>query len=267
MQKTVLITGVSSGIGEATAKALAEAGYRVFGGARNPDKVRPVPGIELVAMDICDDAQVREAVAHVFQKAGRIDIVINNAGVSLVGPVEAASDSEAQALFDTNLFGALRVMRAVLPVMRAQRAGLIVNVSSVLGFLPAPFMGLYASSKHALEGLSESLDHEVRGFGVRVMLIEPGFTSTSLDTNARQSQEHIPAYAEAFLGTVAAVQKQVAGGAAPSAVAARILAAIEGKYQMRHPADRGAKLLSILRRFAPAAPVDKGIRKTFGLNP
>ncbi|WP_340266102.1 oxidoreductase [Sphingobium mellinum] len=265
MQKTVLITGVSSGIGAATAKALAEGGYRVFGGARNPDKVRPVPGIELVAMDVCNDAQVREAVAHVFQKAGRIDIVINNAGVSLVGPVEAASDSEAQALFDTNLFGALRVMRAVLPVMRAQRASLIVNVSSVLGFLPAPFMGLYASSKFALEGLSESLDHEVRGFGVRVMLVEPNFTSTSLDTNAWQSKEHIPAYTGAFLDTVDAVKKQVAGGTAPAAVAARIVAAIEGKYQMRHPADRGAKLLSILRRFAPAAPVDKGIRKTFGL--
>lgn len=265
MQKTVLITGVSSGIGEATAKALAEAGYRVFGGARNPDRVRPVPGVELVEMDVCNDAQVRQAVAIVLEKAGRIDIAINNAGVSLVGPVEAASDSEAQALFDTNLFGPLRVMRAMLPAMRAQRSGLIVNVSSVLGFLPAPFMGLYASSKHALEGLSESLDHEVRGFGVRVMLVEPNFTSTSLDTNAWQSQEHITAYAEAFVGTVAAIQKQIAGGTTPPAVAARILAAIEGKYRMRQPADRGAKLLSILRRFAPAAPVDKGIRSTFGL--
>lgn len=267
MQKSVLITDVSSGIGEATAKALAETGYRVFGGARNPDRVCSVPGIELVEMDVCNDAQVRQAVAHMFDKAGRIHIVINNAGVSLVGPVEATSDSEAHALFDTNLFGALRVMRAVLPVMRAQRAGLIVNISSVLGFLPAPFMGLYASSKYALEGLSETLDHEVRGFGVRVMLVEPGFTSTSLDTNAWQAHEQIPAYAAALTDTVAAIQKQVAGGTAPSAVAARILAAIEGRYRMRHPADRGAKLLSSLRRFAPAAPVDKGIRSTFGLKP
>lgn len=130
MQKTVLITGVSSGIGEATAKALAEAGYRVFGGARDPDNVRPVPGIELVTMDVRNDEQVREAVSYLFEKAGRIDIVINNAGVSLVGPIEAASDSEAQALFDTNLFGALRVIRAVLPVMRMQRAGLIVRCSA-----------------------------------------------------------------------------------------------------------------------------------------
>lgn len=100
---------------------------------------------------------------------------------------------------------------------------------------------------------------------MRVMLVEPGFTSTSLDTNAWQSQEHIPAYATALTNTVAAIQNQVAGGTAPSAVAARIVSAIEGKYRMRHPTDRGAKLLSVLRRFAPAAQVDKGIRSTFGL--
>ena len=126
-------------------------------------------------------------------------------------------------------------------------------------------MGLYASSKHALEGLSESLDHEVRDFGVRVMWVEPNFTSTSLGTNAWQSLEPIPAYAEALQGTLDAIQKQVAGGTEPSAVAARILAAIGGRYRMRHPADRGAKLLNILQRFAPAAPVDKGIRKTSAL--
>lgn len=265
MQKTVLITGVSSGIGQATAAALAAAGYRVFGGARSPEKVAPSPGVELVRMDVADDEQVRLAVEAVLNAAGRIDIVINNAGVSLVGPVEAASDSEAQALFDTNLFGPLRVMRAVLPAMRAQKSGLIVNVSSVLGFLPAPFMGLYASSKHALEGLSESLDHEVREFGIRVMLVEPNFTSTSLDTNAQQSQTQIPAYADQLANTIAAIETQVGNGTAPAAVAARIAAAITGTYRMRHPAGKGARMLSILRRFAPAAPVDNGIRSTFGL--
>lgn len=265
MQKVVLITGVSSGIGEATAKALAKAGYRVFGGVRNPAKVAPIPGVELLALDICDDEQVRRGVGQVLEKAGRIDIAINNAGTSLLGPVEAASDAEAQTLFDTNVFGALRVMRAVLPAMRGQQSGLIVNVSSVLGFLPAPFMGLYASTKHALEGLSESLDHEVREFGIRVMLVEPNFTNTRLDTNAAQTQASIPAYADALSQATDAILKQVTAGAAPSAVAARILAAIGGKYRMRHPADRSAKLLTILRRFAPAAPVDKGIRSTFGL--
>lgn len=265
MQKTVLITGVSSGIGEATATALAEAGYRVFGGARTPAKVRPIPNVELLELDVRNNAQVQLAVEHVIEKAGRIDIVINNAGTSLIGPVEATSDAEAQALFDTNLFGALRVMRAVLPAMRGQKSGLIINISSVLGFLPAPFMGLYASSKHALEGLSESLDHEVRGFGVRVILVEPNFTKTRLDTNSAQTEANIPEYAEALIRTNGALQKQVAGGAAPSAVADRILSAIKGKYRTRQPAGKGAKLLSILRRFAPASQVDKGIRSTFAL--
>lgn len=267
MQKTVLITGVSSGIGQATAAALAQAGYRVFGGARTPARVAPTPGVDLLQLDVGDDEQVRNAVDHVLATTGRIDILVNNAGVSLVGPVEAASDSEAQALFDTNVFGPLRVMRAVLPAMRQQGSGLIVNVSSVLGFLPAPYMGLYASSKHALEGLSESLDHEVRGFGVRVMLIEPNFTSTSLDTNSPRSQTDIPAYANQLTKSIAAIETQVATGSAPAVVASRIVSAITGNYRMRHPAGSGAKLLSLLRRFAPAAPVDNGIRATFGLKP
>ncbi|HUD92568.1 oxidoreductase [Sphingobium sp.] len=265
MTKTVLITGVSSGIGEATAIALAQAGYRVFGGVRTPAKVDLLPGVEFVELDVRNDEQVRQAVGQVFEKAGRIDIVINNAGVSLIGPVEAASDTEAQALFDTNLFGVLRVMRAVLPGMRRQKSGLIVNISSVLGFLPAPFMGLYASSKHALEGLSESLDHEVRGFGIRVMLVEPGFTSTRLDSNATRVETIIPDYIAALTQATVALQKQVSAGTRPTAVADRILSAIGGKYRMRHTADRSAKLLSILRRFAPAASVDKGVRSTFGL--
>lgn len=267
MQKIVLITGVSSGIGEATAAALAHAGYRVFGGARTPAHVLPIPGVEVLELDVRKDEQARHAVDLVLEKAGRIDILINNAGVSLIGPVEATSDAEAQALFDTNLFGALRVMRAVLPAMRQQQSGLILNISSVLGFLPAPFMGLYASSKHALEGLSESLDHEVRGFGVRVMLVQPAFTNTRLDTNAQQTRISLPAYADALSRTLEAVQKQVAAGEAPSTVAGKIMAAISGAYRMRHPANSSARMLAFLRRFAPAGAVDKGIRSTFGLKP
>lgn len=265
MQKTVLITGASSGIGEATAIALAEAGYRVFGGARRPAKARQIPNVELIELDVRNETQIRHAIDHVLDETGRIDIVVNNAGVSLVGPVEATSDAEAHALFDTNVFGVLRVTRAALPAMRGQKSGLIINISSVLGFLPAPFLGLYASSKHALEGLSESLDHEVRNFGVRVVLIEPNFTNTKLDTNATQTDATIPAYADSLAQTVDALQQQIATGAAPSVVAARILKAIESKYRMRQPTDRSAKLLSILRRFAPASQVDKGIRSTFGL--
>lgn len=263
-KKVVLVTGVTSGIGEATAKALSQAGYRVFGGARSPAKAANAPG-EIVQLDVRDEDSVEACVDTVLDKAGRIDILINNAGVSLVGPVEATSVAEARDLFDTNVFGVLRMARAVLPAMRRQKSGLILNVSSVLGFLPAPFMGLYSSSKHALEGLSESLDHEVRPFGVRVALLEPSFTRTKLDTNAAQTLETIDAYADALSRSTAAVVRQVREAPTPDAVAAKILQVVAGEHRMRQPADSRAKLLSVLRRFAPAKQVDKSLRQAFGL--
>ena len=138
-------------------------------------------------------------------RAGRIDVLINNAGVNLVGAVEETSIGQAQALFDTNVIGVLRMIQAVLPGMRRQGAGLIVNISSILGFMPAPFMGVYASTKHAIEGLSESLDHEVRAFGIRVVLIEPHYTRTNLDASAAQAEGRIDAYAAQRHRTAAAI--------------------------------------------------------------
>ncbi|CAG4897083.1 oxidoreductase [Paraburkholderia gardini] len=261
----VLITGASSGIGDATARTLAGAGYRVFGGVRRPEAAATVPGVEYVGMDVRDDASVVLAVSKVIEKAGRIDIVINNAGVSLVGPVEATSDAEAKALFDVNVFGVLRVMRAVLPSMRSNRSGLVLNISSVLGFLPAPYMGLYASSKHALEGLSESLDHEVRVFGVRVVLVEPSFSRTNLDTNATQTQVVIEEYAAACAHSVNAVRQQISDAPPPDEVARKILSIVRGTYRLRQPADGRARVLSLLRRFAPFGQVDKSLRRAFGL--
>lgn len=265
MQKVVLITGVSSGIGEASARALAKAGYRVFGGVRTPEKVRAAPGVELVRLDVRDEASVQAAVAEVLQRGHRIDVLINNAGVSLVGPVEATSVEEARSLFDANVFGVLRMVRAVLPGMRQNRSGLIINLSSVLGFLPAPFMGLYAASKHALEGMSETLDHEVRGFGVRVVLVEPSFTKTKLDTSATRTATQIPDYASELRASMKAVQRQVETAPDAEIVAQKIVGILKGTYRLRQPADGRAKLLSVLRRFAPAKQVDKSLRGAFGL--
>lgn len=264
-KKIVLITGASSGIGDATARTLSGAGYRVFGGVRRPDTVDAAPGVEYVQMDVQSETSVTSAVNFVLEKAGRIDILINNAGVSLVGPVEATSDTEAKALFDVNVFGVLRAMRTVLPSMRNNRSGLVVNISSVLGFLPAPFMGIYASSKHALEGLSESLDHEVRSLGIRVVLVEPSFTRTKLDTNATRTLAVIDDYATALANSVDAVQQQVNSAPLPGEVAKKVHSIIEGTCQLRQPADGRAKLLSFLRRFAPFTQVDKSLRRAFGL--
>ena len=255
-QKVVLITGASTGIGRATAKLLASKGYQVYGGVRSPESVESLPGVELVRVDVRDDVTVAAGVEAVLRKAGRIDVLVNNAGFNLVGAVEETSIEQAQALFDTNVFGVLRMMRAVLPAMRRERSGLIINVSSVLGFLPAPFMGLYASSKHAVEGLSESLDHEVRGLGIRVTLVE---------SNSQRAADPVEAYSEQSGRTAAAIAGKLKMAPPPESVAQTILRAIESNFQLRHPAGTEARLLSVVRRFMPASMVDKSLRSQFGL--
>lgn len=264
--KVVIVTGVSSGIGQATAALFAKRGCRVFGTVRNLAKSQAINGVTLIEMDIRDDESVRKAIAQIHFHTQRIDVLVNSAGITLVGATEETSVDEAKTLFDTNLFGMLRVTQAVLPHMREQHAGRIVNVSSVLGFLPAPFMGLYSASKHAVEGMSETMDHEVRRFGVRVTLVEPSFTRTNLDLNAPEAASRIPAYDADRAGVVAAIQKSVKAAPAPDGVAATVVDAALGSWKMRKTPKGEASLLSKLRRFMPAAPVDSSLRKTFGLS-
>ena len=164
--KVAIVTGASTGIGQASAKALHQAGFRVFGTSRRA--VASISeGIAMIICDVTDDASVKKAVEKILDTTGRIDVLVNSAGIGLLGGAEESSVSQAQALFDVNLFGVIRVTNAVLPAMRNQKAGRIINISSVLGLIPAPFSALYSSTKHALEGYSESLDHEVRSFGIR----------------------------------------------------------------------------------------------------
>ena len=193
-------------------------------------------------------------------------MLVNSAGGTLLGAAEETSIAEAAALFDTNLFGLLRTMRAVLPHMREQRSGRIVNVSSVLGFLPAPYMALYSASKHAVEGVSETLDHEVRQFGIRVTLVEPSFTKTNLDLNAPQTACRISDYDNERGIVSQAIQKNVQKAPGPDGVATTIVDAALGAWKMRHTPKGEASLLARLRRFMPAGPVGKGLRKTFGLS-
>ena len=263
--KVVLITGVSSGIGRAAATKFAEQGCRVFGTVRNPVKAQAIPGVTLIEMDIRDDASIERGIQTIIAQAKRIDVLVNSAGVTLLGAAEETSITEAQTLFDTNLFGILRTTKAVLPHMRAQRSGRIVNVSSVVGFLCSPYMSLYSASKYAVEGLSESLDHEVRQFGIRVALVEPSFTKTNLDLNAPQTAARIPDYSKELAIVTKAIQNNVHKAPAPEGVAATMVNAALGPWKMRHTPKGEASLLYKLRRFMPAAPVEKGLRKTFGL--
>jgi NAD(P)-dependent dehydrogenase (short-subunit alcohol dehydrogenase family) len=261
----VVVTGVSSGIGRVAAEKFAKRGCQVFGTVRSIAKTKPLPGVELVEMDVRDDASVHLGMQSIIARAKRIDVLVNNAGVTLTGAVEETATTEAASLFDTNLFGILRTAQAVLPHMRAQRSGRIVNLSSVLGFLPAPYMGLYSASKHAVEGLSETLDHEVRQFGIRVTLVEPAFTKTNLDINSPHAKSKIADY-DRERGLVSrSVTNSVSGAPEPDSVADTIVEAALGTWRMRRTPAGQASLLSKLRRFMPAGPVDSSLRKSFGL--
>jgi NAD(P)-dependent dehydrogenase (short-subunit alcohol dehydrogenase family) len=199
----VVITGCSSGFGLLTALLFARRGDRVFATLRTPAKAGPLTRaveterlpITILPLDVCDPASVDAAVAAVRADAGRIDVVVNNAGIECRSSIEDADDEDVRRQFETNVFGPLRVIRAVLPTMRAQRAGTIVNVSSIAGIVSRPYGGLYSASKHALEAISEALHYEVQPFGIRVILVEPGQYGTSLLDNAYHGRRFTPASA------------------------------------------------------------------------
>ncbi len=263
--EVVLVTGVSSGIGRETAKAFLKRGCEVYGTVRNLEKAEPIAAVKLIEMDIRDELSIQHGIDYIIAITGRIDVLVNSAGVTLLGATEESSVAEGQTLFDTNVWGMLRTIQAVLPHMRQQKSGRIVNISSVLGFLPAPYMGLYSASKHALEGLSETLDHEVRKFGVRVCLVEPSFTKTNMDANAPLATSLISAY-DSERGIVSqAIQNNVSKAPDPDGVANTVVEAALGSWKMRHTPKGEASLLRKLRRFMPVVPVEKGIRKTFGM--
>jgi NAD(P)-dependent dehydrogenase (short-subunit alcohol dehydrogenase family) len=263
--RIAVVTGVSSGIGRATAAELARRGFRVFGTVRAAGNVE-LPGVEQVVVDVRDDASVQRGFDEILAKAGRIDVLVNNAGSSIVGAIEETDTAQARDLFDVNFFGAVRATRAVLPTMRAQRSGRIVFVSSVLGFLPAPYMGFYAASKHALEGYAESLDHEVRGLGVHAILIEPTFMKTRLDRNSAVAAQRIGDYEDTRARVGANINASVASGGDPSTVAAVIAGALADEHpRVRYPVGKGAGKLAKLRSFLPARMFDRGFRKQFRL--
>lgn len=177
--KVVLVTGASSGLGYATAETLSELGHRVYGTSRSSSaSIRT--HWPMLTLDVCSDASVRSCVADVLAREGRIDVLINNAGHAFVGAVEESLLDSAKAQFEVNFFGALRVMLEVLPGMRAQGSGHIINMSSLAGAVPFPFLGIYGASKHALEALSESLEYELDDTGIHVTLTEPDGMQTSI---------------------------------------------------------------------------------------
>ena len=260
-----LVTGASSGIGRATARALQSAGFRVLGTSRRV-AAECSDGVTMLACDVTDDEFVAKLVDRVLAEAGRIDLLVNNAGIGLLGGAEESSTEQAQALFDVNVFGVLRVTSAVLPAMRRQRKGRIINLSSVLGLIPAPYSALYASTKHAIEGYSESLDHELRTFGIRVVLVEPAYTRTSFEENLVRPDRLLDIYNSARAGMNGVLRKAIETGDTPEVVAETILkAATASVPRRRYAAGKMARQVSFLRRFVPEFAFDKSLRKQNGL--
>jgi short-subunit dehydrogenase len=263
--KTAIVTGASTGIGRASAEALARAGFTVFGTSRRPVMDGP-RGVSMLACDVTDDASVKALVAAVLAQAGQIDLLVNNAGLGLVGGAEESSVSQVQALFDVNVFGVIRVTNAVLPAMRRRREGRIINLSSILGLVPAPYSAHYAATKHAIEGYSESLDHELRAFNIRVAVIEPAGTRTVFEQNTFQPDAVLSDYDQARTGAQALLRDQMATADSPEVVAETVVtAATATQLRRRYTAGKVARQVSLLRRFAPADTFDKVLRKEMRL--
>ena len=262
-----LVTGASSGIGEATAERLALAGYKVYGTSR-----RRAPAgqrsFEMLPLDVTSDESVEAAVREVMRLDGRIDLLVNNAGFSIApAGAEESSMAQARSIFDTNFFGIVRMTRAVVPHMRRQGAGRIINIGSVLGFLPAPYMALYAATKHAIEGYSESLDHELRTRGIRVSVIEPAYTKTQFDANLLEADAKLEEYREVRAALTRKLKEVLASADEPGIVADVVLeAASAARPKLRYTAGRIASRVRLLRRFAPAGVLDSGIRKDLQLD-
>ncbi|MDW4908514.1 oxidoreductase [Streptomyces sp. ADMS] len=257
-----LVTGASSGIGKAAALALVAAGFDVVGTSRDTSRVTPLDGVTFLGLDVASDASVSAAVQEVSERFGRIDVLVNNAGVGSMGAAEETSVEQAQSVFDTNVFGVMRMVNEVLPYMRAQRRGRIINISSVLGFLPQPYMAAYAASKHAIEGYTESLDHEVRDHGIRALIVEPAYTKTGFEANSAKPDTPLQAYAKQRLSVDRVMAEAIRDGDAPAVVAKAIVAAAtDAKPRLRYTAGPLAGRARILRRVAPAQVFDKQIRK------
>jgi len=263
--KTAIVTGASSGIGKATAAALAQAGFTVFGTSRRVVG-NGSPHVTMLTCDVTDEASVKKLVSDVLAQTGRIDLLVNNAGLGLFGGAEESSIEQAKSLFEVNFFGLVRMTNAVLPPMRKNGGGHIINISSVLGFIPAPYSTFYGATKHAVEGYSESLDHETRAFNVRVTLIEPAFTKSAFDQAALKPDAMIEEYAEARARVDKLVQHAMTIGDPPEVVADTVvMAATAATPRRRYPAGKAAKQVSFARRFVPAGMFDGNLRKQFGL--
>jgi NAD(P)-dependent dehydrogenase (short-subunit alcohol dehydrogenase family) len=271
----VLITGCSSGFGKLSAIAFARRGDTVFASMRDTSRSQALRdeaaaagvSVEIIHLDVNDRASVEAAVVSIQQVAGRIDVLVNNAGIGAVAPTEEFDDDEFLRVFDTNVFGVLRTTRAVLPLMRAQRSGRIVNVGSLAGIVASPFRGIYSASKAAVEAITDAMYYELHPFGIHMCVVEPGFFETAISDNRmplRRDEDASP-YADLFRRYEDASSKAPGGAvrADPQAVADIIVrAATEEQPKRRYPVGKDAELIAPLHKQMSDEEFEKVMRTT-----
>ena len=234
MNKVVVITGASSGIGKAIGEFLHQKGFVVYGTSRNPEKVANAV-FPLIALEVRNQDSIQAAVAKVISISGRLDILINNAGVGITGPLEEIPLAEIKANFDTTFFGPIAVMQAVLPQMRAQQSGLIINISSIAGYMGLPYRSIYSASKGALSIVTEALRMEVKSFGIQITDVAPG----DFATNIAAGRYHAPvvkvsAYEKPYGATLKMMDEHVDSGSNPTEMAQSIYAIIQNSNPKVH---------------------------------
>lgn len=273
--QNVLITGASSGIGAAIAKLLAENNYNVWGTTRKetgqilvPVSPEAAQRIKFVRLDVTDDSSVQECFAQVMQEAGHIDVLINNAGYGIYGSIEDVSIELAKAQFETNVFGTLRVIKAFLPAMRQRGSGLIINVSSLAGKLVIPFQTHYAASKHAIEAFTEGLRQEVRPFGIKVAMIEPGDINTNFNNATQFGDKEESAYKKWTDASWKAIDVNLQKAPPPEVIAKKALKIIRSKNPAtRYPAgDFLSERFPFLARLMPDRAKEWAIRLFYNIN-
>lgn len=262
--KRIIVTGASSGIGAAIVSRLARDGHRVVGTSRKGDGSNP-DGSPMLALDVTSDASVRECVRRFLEREGGIDVLILNAGYLQSGAIEEVSIDEAHAQFETNYFGIVRMVREALPILRAQRTGLIAATSSLAGIVPLPFWGHYNASKFAVEGLMETLRHELKPFGIQVAMVEPGAIKTPF-----YAAPQVPAMAayspwrERFFKAMKSFEEKAPVPEVVAEVYARIVAS---RYPpLRNTVTREAKIFPFLRWLLPAGAFERGLRRGFKID-
>lgn len=265
MKKVALVTGASSGIGKETAKLLVEQGFTVYGASRRLEKMSDLHalGVKLIAMDLGDETSILQGVAQVLNNESTIDVLINNAGYGSYGALEDVPLSEARYQFEVNIFGLARLTQLLLPTMRAQRAGKIVNISSIGGSFGEPHGSWYHATKYALEGLSDSLRMELKQFGIEVIIIKPGAIQTEWNGIARENLVKVSgttAYKDLVHRHVRMLSEAESRGSSPRVVAETILKAVNARQaKTRYAVGSGSTFVLLLRRILSDRLFDKVI--------